>query len=148
MTFEEGDKVELVFDEAYKNKCSKEKIFINTSTYPQMIHSLRKGDKIFFGDGLICLIVKQIEMDSVICLVEEGGPMSGYQRVILPPERKNHRALEETYVKDLAFAAECNVDFVFTSYADNAQMILDAKTHLPPYTKMFANIETKESVRK
>lgn len=87
-------------------------------------------------------------MDHLICKVEEGGPMSGYQRVILPRERLNHRTLESNYVKDLTFAAECDVDFVFTSFADNAQMIIDAKAYLPPNTKVFANIETKESVRK
>ncbi|KAM3175589.1 hypothetical protein ACTXT7_008206 [Hymenolepis weldensis] len=145
--FKEGDRVELVFDEAYKNKCTKERIFINISTFPQMIHYLHKGDRIFLGSGLICLIVKEIGMDHLICLVAEGGPMSGCQRVILPRERLNHRTLESNYVKDLTFAAECDVDFVFTSFADNAQMIIDAKAYLPPNIKVFANIETKESVR-
>lgn len=113
-----------------------------------MIHFLYKGDRLFLGDGLVCLIVKEIGMDHIVCLVEEGGPVSGYQRVILPRERQNRRYIESNYVKDLAFASECNVDFVFTSYADNAHMILDARAHLPPHTKIFANIETREAVRK
>ena len=64
----------------------------------------------------------------------------------MPRERFNHHYLEASYMRDLAFAAECEVDFVFTSYADNAQMILQARKQLPPCIKIFANIETKESV--
>lgn len=71
--FEEGDKVELTMDESLKNKCTKEQIYINTSAFPQLIHHLYKGDRIFFGDGLICLIVKEVGMDHIACLIEEGG---------------------------------------------------------------------------
>uniref|UniRef100_A0A5K3F169 Pyruvate kinase n=1 Tax=Mesocestoides corti TaxID=53468 RepID=A0A5K3F169_MESCO len=147
VVFNEGDKVQLTMDESIRNDCTKERMFIDTSNFPQMIHNVYKGDRIFLGDGLVCMIVKEIGMDYINCLVEEGGPVTGYQRVILPRERLYHRSIEASYLKDLAFAAECNVDFVFTSYADNAQMILDAKSRLPTGTKVFANIETKASVR-
>ncbi|VDM30222.1 unnamed protein product [Hydatigera taeniaeformis] len=147
VVFQEGDKVELTMDESVKNKCTKERIYINTSAFPQMIHHLYKGDRIYFGDGLICLIVKEVGMDHIACLIEEGGPIAGCQRVVLPRERLCHRCIEANYTKDLAFAAECEVDFVFTSYADNAQMILDARARLSPHTRIFAKIETRESVR-
>ncbi|VDK36730.1 unnamed protein product [Taenia asiatica] len=147
VVFQEGDRVELTMDESVKNRCTKERIYMNTSGFPQLIHHLYKGDRIFFGDGLICLIVKEVGMDHIMCLVEEGGPIAGYQRIVLPRGRLYHRSIEANYMKDLAFAAECEVDFVFTSYADNAQMILDARSRLPSHTKIFAKIETKESVR-
>lgn len=73
VVFQEGDKVELTMDESVKNKCTKERIYINTSAFPQLIHHLYKGDRIFFGDGLICLIVKEVGMDHIACLIEEGG---------------------------------------------------------------------------
>ena len=73
VVFKEGYLVELTMDENMKNKCTKEKIYINTSTFPQMIHHIHKGDRIFLGDGLVCLIVKEIGMDYINCLVAEGG---------------------------------------------------------------------------
>ncbi|KAL5110857.1 Pyruvate kinase PKLR [Taenia crassiceps] len=74
VVFQEGDKVEPTMDERVKNKCPKERIYINTSAFPQLIHHLYKGDRIFFGDGLICLIVKEgqlLVINGLFCLADD-----------------------------------------------------------------------------
>uniref|UniRef100_A0A5K3EUQ0 Pyruvate kinase n=1 Tax=Mesocestoides corti TaxID=53468 RepID=A0A5K3EUQ0_MESCO len=40
------------------------------------------------------------------------------------------------------------VDFVFTSFAENSSMIHLARNHLPGTTKVFAKLETRESIKK
>ncbi|KAL7065018.1 hypothetical protein AAHC03_05012 [Spirometra sp. Aus1] len=111
---EEGDKVELTTDETYMNKCTAKKIFIDTKYFPQLIHSVRKGDRIHIDDGQICLVVKDTGFDSINCLIEEG-------------------------VRE--------VDFVFTSLAESASFIKDARAHLPPEMKIFAKIETRDAFK-
>ncbi len=65
--------MKLTLDEKYKFKCTKEIIFINTKYFPQLIHCLRKGDRIHLDDGQVTLIVKDIGFDCINCMVEEGG---------------------------------------------------------------------------
>nr|VZI22632.1 unnamed protein product [Spirometra erinaceieuropaei] len=144
---EEGDKVELTTDETYMNKCTAKKIFIDTKYFPQLIHSVRKGDRIHIDDGQICLVVKDTGFDSINCLIEEGGSIGGYKRVTLPRERLYQDSVYANYIRDLEFAAECGVDFVFTSLAESASFIKDARAHLPPEMKIFAKIETRDAFK-
>lgn len=74
------------------------------------------------------------------------GFVGAKKRITLPRERLYHSSVEEHYLKDLAFAAECKVDFVFTCYADDSDMLKIARANLPVDTKVFAKIETRKSV--
>lgn len=148
----------LTLDDSYKFKCTPEMIFINTKYFPQLIHSLRKGDRIYLDDGQVALIVKDVGLDCINCMVEEGGIIGGYKRVTLPRDRLYQESVQQNYIKDLKFAAECGVrrisllnsqvDYVFTSFAENSMMIHLARTQLPGTTKVFAKLETREAIKK
>ncbi|VDN13736.1 unnamed protein product [Dibothriocephalus latus] len=147
VVLEEGGKLELTTDEAYMNKCTAQKIYIDTKYFPQLIHSVHKGDRIHIDDGTICLIVKDTTFDSINCLIEEGGSIGGYKRVTLPRERLYQHSVYANYIKDLEFAGECGVDFVFTSFSENASFIKDARDRLPPGVKIFSKIETRDAFK-
>ena len=138
----------LTLDDSYKYKCTPEMIFVNTKYFPQLIHSLHKGDRVYLDDGQVSLIIKDIGMDCINCMVEEGGIIGGYKRVTLPRDRLYQESVQQNYIKDLKFAAECGVDYVFTSFVENKIMIDMARSHLPGSTKVFAKLETREAIRK
>nr|CDS29347.1 pyruvate kinase [Hymenolepis microstoma] len=143
----EGSRVTLTLDDSYKFKCTPEMIFINTKYFPQLILSLHKGDRIYLDDGQVTLIVKDVGLDCLNCMVEEGGIIGGYKRVTLPRDRLYQESVQQKYVQDLQFAASCEADFVFTSFAENSKMIQLARDQLPSSTKVFAKLETRESIK-
>uniref|UniRef100_A0A0X3P3T2 Pyruvate kinase n=2 Tax=Schistocephalus solidus TaxID=70667 RepID=A0A0X3P3T2_SCHSO len=142
----EGDMIDLTMDKAYLEKSTTKQLFVDTSLFPQMISCVYRGDRIHIGDGLITLVVQTIGMNYLTCLIEEGGTVGGYQRVFLPRERQNQLHVKSDYEKDLSFAAECGVDFVFTSFVTDADMSL-ARSILSKQTKLFAKLETRDSIK-
>ncbi len=73
MLLEDGKMLQLTLDESFREKGTSDKIYIDTAHFPQMLYSIRKGDRIYLGDCLICLVVKEVGMDYVNCLIDEGG---------------------------------------------------------------------------
>ncbi|EUB62142.1 Pyruvate kinase isozymes R/L [Echinococcus granulosus] len=143
----EGARVTLTLDDHYKFQCTPEMIFINTKYFPQLINCLRKGDKVYLDDGQVSLIVKDVGLDGVNCMVEEGGIIGSYKRVTLPRDRLYQESVQLNYINDLKFAAECEVDYVFTSFAEDSIMIHLARNHLPGSTKVFAKLETRVTIK-
>ncbi|KAM7537674.1 hypothetical protein Aperf_G00000065782 [Anoplocephala perfoliata] len=144
---EEGSRVTLTLDEEYKSECTSDMIFIDTQYFPKLIHALRKGDRIYLDDGQITLIVRDIGFDCINCVVEEGGLLGNFKSVTLPSNRLDQNSVYAAYQRDLKFAAECGADFVFTNFSQNSQMIEEARHQLPEKTKIFAKIETQDSIK-
>ncbi|KAL5965548.1 Pyruvate kinase PKLR [Taenia solium] len=143
----EGNRVTLTLDEEYKFSCTEELIFIDTQYFPKLIHYLRKGDRIYLDEGQVTLVVRDVGFDCINCIVEEGGLLGSFKCLTLSRNRLNQEILCSTYVKDLDFSAECGADFVFTNFAGSISMIEETRRILPKTTKVFAKIETQESVK-
>ncbi|KAL5965549.1 Pyruvate kinase PKLR [Taenia solium] len=141
----EGSRVTLTLDDNYKFKCTPEIIFINTKYFPQLIQCLRKGDRVYLDDGQVSLIVKDVELDCVNCMVEEGGIIGSYKRVTLPRDRLYQESVQLNYIKDLKFAAECGVGFDPFTICRSTMFSL-ARNHLPGTTKVFAKLETRGAI--
>ncbi|CDS42637.1 pyruvate kinase [Echinococcus multilocularis] len=144
---EEGSRITLTLDEQYKFCCTEDLIFIDTQFFPKLIHYLRKGDRIYLDEGQVTLVVRNIGFDCINCMVEEGGLLGSFKCVTVPPNRINQEILYSTYMKDLEFAAECGADFVLTKFVDSGSVIEEARRILPKTAKVFAKIETRESVK-
>lgn len=69
----EESTVEITTDEEFRDKGTETKFFADTTFFPQMIHTVKKGDRIYIGDGMVKLIVKDIGMDNIMCKVENAG---------------------------------------------------------------------------
>ncbi|CDS42639.1 pyruvate kinase [Echinococcus multilocularis] len=134
----EGARVTLTLDDHYKFKCTPEMIFINTKYFPQLINCLRKGDKVYLDDGQVSLIVKDVGLDGINCMVEEGGIIGSYKRVTLPRDRLYQESVQLNYINDLKFAAD---------FAEDSIMIHLARNHLPGSTKVFAKLETRVTIK-
>ncbi|KAF7256229.1 hypothetical protein EG68_06496 [Paragonimus skrjabini miyazakii] len=147
VTLNDGQIVKLTLDTDLKNSTSDTLIFIDTQYFPTFIHCVKPGDRIHLDDGMLTLIVRELGLDSITCLVEQGGDLGSWKRVDLPNGRVYHQTFETAYMRDLAFAVESKVDYVFTGYACNARQLLQAKSILGDEIRVFAKVESKDAVK-
>lgn len=169
VNLEEGARITLTLNESYRKNCTKDMIFIDTDHFPKLIHSLRKGDRIFLDEGQISLYIRDIGFDCINCIVEEGGLLGSFKRVYVPKKRLNPSTIHAAFLNDLKFASEIDVsrqhfhnyqianfflpfsiqaDFVFSNFVVNAAMIKEARLHLPGKTRVFTKLESQESIMK
>ncbi|KAF8564031.1 hypothetical protein P879_08808 [Paragonimus westermani] len=147
VTLNDGQIVKLTLDTDLKNSTSDTLIFIDTQYFPTFIHCVKPGDRIHLDDGMLTLIVRELGLDSITCLVEQGGDLGSWKRVDLPNGRVYHQTFETAYMRDLAFAVESKVDYVFTGYACNARQLLQAKSILGDNIRVFAKVESRDAVK-
>ncbi|CAH8498963.1 unnamed protein product [Schistosoma turkestanicum] len=144
---QKGQMVKLTIDDKYKDNTTSSIIWINSQYFPSILHSIATGDRIYIDDGMIPLIVHDVEIDNINCSVEQGGEVGSYKRVQFPCERMYEETFDNIYKSDLEFAVQCQVDYIFTGYTTNVNHIIQAKNILGKDILLFAKIETKESFK-
>ncbi|CAH8556395.1 unnamed protein product [Schistosoma rodhaini] len=147
IVLQKGQMIKLTIDSQYEDKTTSSIIWINSLYFPSVFQSIATGDRIYIDEGIISLIVRDVEVDSISCFVEQGGEVGSYKRVQFPCERMYEATFNSIYKSDLEFAVQCQVDYVFTGYSTNVDHIIQAKNILGKDILLFAKIETKNSVK-
>ena len=125
---------------------TKEKI---STSYKSLPEDASVGDKILIDDGLIHLKVKQINKNSVICSIVEGGVLKPNKGMNLPGMKLSTPALTDKDMKDLEFILKHRVDYIALSFVRRAEDInhlkdwLNSKGFIKP---VIAKIEKPEAV--
>ena len=125
---------------------TKEKI---STSYKSLPEDASVGDKILIDDGLIHLKVKQINKNSVICSIVEGGVLKPNKGMNLPGMKLSTPALTDKDMKDLEFILKHRVDYIALSFVRKAEDInhlkdwLNSKGFIKP---VIAKIEKPEAV--
>ena len=80
--------------------------------------SVEHGSTIMLADGTIRLLVRRVDLETgqIMCLVEEGGPISTAKGVNLPDIELDIPSLTEKDVADLTFALTQQVDYIAQSF--------------------------------
>ncbi len=55
MLLEDGKMLQLTLDESFREKGTSDKIYIDTAHFPQMLYSIRKGDRIDINKNTLLL---------------------------------------------------------------------------------------------
>ncbi|CAH8548362.1 unnamed protein product [Schistosoma bovis] len=147
IVLQNGQMTKLTIDSQYENKTTSSIIWINSQYFPSILNSIATGDRIYIDEGIISLIVRDVEVNNISCFVEQGGEVGSYKRVHFPCERMYEATFNNLYKSDLEFAVQCQVDYVFTGYSINVDQIIQAKNILGKDILLFAKIETKDSVK-
>ena len=145
----EGDRVELFSGEKLEIVCNTE--FEGNSkrmslNWPGLAEALRPDEIVYLADGLVCLVVESIDLDSgVLSLrVEAGGPVGGRGGLNVPGEVASLPSTSDEDIELLKLGEAAGVDIVALSFVRSAEDIAKVREH----TRMpvIAKIEKPQAV--
>lgn len=146
-------KVELKEGNKFTIYCGEDIIGDETKcaiTYDTLHEDVKSGDSILIDDGLVGLVVEEVEGNKIHCKVANSGVVSSKKGVNVPGVKINLPALTEKDKSDLAFGCEQEVDMVAASFVRKATDVLAIRKVLEQYggndIQIFSKIENQEGV--
>jgi len=146
LIFEAGDTVKLTTDDAFKEKCTKEVVWLD---YKNITKVLVPGKRIYIDDGLISVKALEIGSDYVLGEVENGGNLGSRKGCNLPATDTDLPAVSEKDMKDLQFGVDQGVDMVFASFIRDAAGVREIRKVLGDAGKdilIISKIENQQGV--
>jgi len=146
LVFEAGDTLKLTTDDAFKEKCTKEVVWLD---YKNITKVLLPGKRIYIDDGLISVKALEIGPDYVLGEVENGGNLGSRKGCNLPATDTDLPAVSEKDMKDLQFGVEQGVDMVFASFIRDAAGVREIRKVLGDAGKeilIISKIENQQGV--
>jgi pyruvate kinase len=110
---------------------------------------VKPGDRLFLNDGLVQLLVDQVEGKEVRCTVAVGGELRSRKGLNLPGINLGISAFTDHDRKCLEFALACGVDAVSQSFVESSadiEMVRAAAAGLGKTPFIIAKIERYESI--
>ncbi|MBA3471451.1 MAG: pyruvate kinase [Herpetosiphonaceae bacterium] len=120
-----------------------------STTYTNLPHDCKPGDRVLLSDGLIELKVKECTDSDVITEVVTGGTLRENQGINLPGVDVSAPAMTEKDHADLIFGLHEGVDYVAISFvrrAADVELVKQAIAAAGYKTPVIAKIEKPEAV--
>lgn len=112
-------------------------------TYKNLIHDIEVGTRILIDDGLISMRVESMTDTDIVCVVENGGPVSNHKGVNVPNVALSMPYVSEKDRDDIIFGIEQGFDFIAASFVRTADDILQIRDILSQHNCNFINIIAK-----
>jgi pyruvate kinase len=112
---------------------------------------VKTGDRLFLNDGLVQLLVDQVEGREVHCTVAVGGELRSRKGLNLPRINLGISAFTDHDRKCLEFALACGIDALSQSFVESAADIKAVRAAADAYGKspfLIAKIERFESIER
>lgn len=122
------------------------KVFVNYAGLPQ---DVKPGDRILIDDGLIGLLVKEVNGQDIHCVVENGGQLLSRKGVNVPGVSVKLPSVTEKDIEDIVFGIKNQVDFIAASFVRTAADIIEIRRLLEQHNspiQIIAKIETQAAV--
>ncbi|MCI8631671.1 MAG: pyruvate kinase [Firmicutes bacterium] len=121
-----------------------------TVTYEGLSGDVKAGDRILIDDGLISLIVDEINGNDIICTAENGGKIKNSKGINVPSVNIKLPSLTEKDKQDLLFGIENGVDYIAASFIRNAEDVRGIRYFLDynggEEIRIISKIENKEGL--
>lgn len=120
-----------------------------STTYPDLAHDVRSGERILINDGLVELRVLRTTDATVLCDVIYGGPVREHAGINLPGARISAPSLTEKDLCDLEFAVDQGADYIALSFVRSAEDIRGVRraiADLGADTPVVAKLEKPEAL--
>ncbi len=119
-------------------------------TYQGLPKDVVKGDKILIDDGLIELLVLEVNKTDIKCEVQNGGVISNHKGVNVPGISVNMPYVSQKDKEDIIFGIQNNFDFIAASFVRTQYDVLEIRKILEKNggkgIQIIAKIENNEGV--
>jgi pyruvate kinase len=123
---------------------------MSTLSHPEFLPELRPGDQVWMDDGMIQLIVEDVDpKGDVRCRVTVGGFVSDHKGVALPRIPAPVSSMTPKDQEDLRFGLGAGVDYVAVSFVRSAADIQEVRRFLSDHganLPVIAKLERAEIV--
>lgn len=148
----EGGRVELVSGQTFT--LTTEEI-MGTSrkaaiSYKNLKNDVCVGTTILIDDGLIEMVVEEIEGEEIICRVVNGGYVSNHKGVNVPGVILSMPYISDVDREDILFGIEMGYEFLAASFARTKEDILQVRRILDEHKcpmKIIAKIENMQGIQ-
>ncbi len=119
-------------------------------TYANFAKDLKVGNRVLIDDGLVELVVENIEGNNVNCRIVNSGVLSHKKGVNLPDSKVNLPALTEKDIADIKFGITQDFDYIAASFIRSANDVLEIKKilkeHNAEHIEIISKIENREGL--
>jgi pyruvate kinase len=110
-------------------------------TYDALASDVHVGDRILINDGLIELVVLEVDPPRVRARVIHGGEVKSHKGLNLPGVHVSAPSITAKDRDDAAFAAEMDLDYLALSFVRRAEDLEALRALVPPHMLIVAKIE-------
>jgi pyruvate kinase len=107
----------------------------------QLAQDVHPGDRILINDGLLELVVLDVEAPRVTARVVHGGQLGSHKGMNLPGVHVSAPSITEKDRADVSFAIEHELDYLALSFVRRAEDIAELRAMLPKGLLVVAKIE-------
>ena len=139
-----GQKFALTTEEVIGNS---ERVSI---TYKNLKNDVSVGSTILIDDGLIEMVVDEIDETDIICTVVNGGPISNNKGVNVPGASLSMPYISDVDRSDIMFGCDMGFDYLAASFVRCREDILEVRGILKECgsnMKIIAKIENMQGIR-
>ncbi len=119
-------------------------------SYKGLPEEVKTGERILLADGLMELMVKEIQGEDIICKVITGGILTSHKGINLPDGTIKAPSLTQKDKEDLMFGIENGVDYVALSFVrdeGDIQKVIEIMDKAGIRIPVIAKIEKHEAIR-
>jgi pyruvate kinase len=110
-------------------------------TYENLATDVHVGDRILINDGLLELVVLDVQQPRVHARVLHGGPLSSHKGINLPGVQVSAPSITEKDREDITFAVEQDLDYLALSFVRSGEDIAELRTLIPKSMLVVSKIE-------
>ena len=118
--------------------------------YAGLVNDLKPGDRVLLNNGLLSLVVDDIEDHDIHCTVTDGGELSNRKSMSFPNKVLNQVYLSEQDKQDMLFGIEHDVDYIACSFVSVRQDLIDVHNFLNAngggHISLIAKIENQSGI--
>ena len=110
-------------------------------TYDRLPDDVHVGDRILINDGLLELVVLDVDSPLVMARVIHGGMLTSHKGINLPGVRVSAPSITEKDREDVKFAVKQDLEYLALSFVRRAQDIAELRTMIPKSMLVIPKIE-------
>ena len=110
-------------------------------TYRELANDVHVGDRILINDGLLELVVLEVDAPRVSARVLHGGKLTSHKGMNLPGVQVSAPSITEKDREDVAFAVKQDLEYLALSFVRKAEDITQLRAMVPKEMLVVAKIE-------